>query len=231
MSDHSDGHEHGDDDHEGHEHGHGDDGHDGHEHGEPGTHEHHHHDREELGVAVLTVSSSRSLDDDAAGDRIVEALENAGHEVTTRDLVPDDYDTVQGTVERFVDRDDTDIVITTGGTGVTPDDVTVEAARPLFDKELPGFGELFRRRSYDEIGTMVVATRATAGVAGDVPVFSIPGSENAAALGAELIVASAGHLAGLAGRDDDDHAHTHEHDEHGDEDEGPHGDGHTGHDD
>jgi molybdenum cofactor biosynthesis protein B len=231
MSDHSDGHEHGDDDHEGHEHGHGDDGHDGHEHGEPGTHEHHHHDRDELGVAVLTVSSSRSLDDDAAGDRIVEALENAGHEVTTRDLVPDDYDTVQGTVERFVDRDDTDIVITTGGTGVTPDDVTVEAARPLFDKELPGFGELFRRRSYVEIGTMVVATRATAGVAGDVPVFAIPGSENAAALGAELIVASAGHLAGLAGRDDDDHAHTHVHDEHGDEDEGPHGDGHTDHDD
>jgi molybdenum cofactor biosynthesis protein B len=222
------GHDHGNHSHD--ERGHEDGEHDSHEHGEPGTHEHHHHDRDELGVAVLTVTSSRSLDDDAAGDRIVDALENAGHEVTTRDLVPDDYDKVQGTVERFVDRDDTDIVITTGGTGVTPDDVTVEAVRPLFDKELPGFGELFRRRSYDEIGTMVVATRATAGVAGDVPVFSIPGSENAAALGVELIVASAGHLAGLAGRDDDDHAHTHEHDEHGGEGEGPDGDGHTGHD-
>jgi molybdenum cofactor biosynthesis protein B len=221
------GHDHGNHSHD--ERGHEDGEHDSHEHGEPGTHEHHHHDRDELGVAVLTVTSSRSLDDDAAGDRIVDALENAGHEVTTRDLVPDDYDNVQGTVERFVDRDDTDVVITTGGTGVTPDDVTVEAVRPLFDKELPGFGELFRRRSYDEIGTMVVATRATAGVAGDVPVFSIPGSENAAALGVELIVATAGHLAGLAGRDDD-HAHTHEHDEHGAEDEGPDGDDHTGHD-
>ncbi len=211
MSDHDDGHdhEHGDHEHESHSH-------DDHEHGEPGTHEHHHHDRDELGVAVLTVSSSRSLDEDAGGDRIVDGLENAGHEVTTRDLVPDDYDKVQGTVERFVDRDDTDAVVTTGGTGVTPDDVTVEAVEPLLAKELPGFGELFRQRSYEEIGTMVVATRATAGVADGVPIFCLPGSENAAALGAELIVASAGHLAGLASRDDD-HAHTHEHDEHGGE--------------
>lgn len=192
--------------HEGHEHGHeshGDD-HDSHshDHGEPGTHDHHSHDRDELGVAVLTVSSSRGLDDDAAGDRIADALEGAGHEISTRDLVPDDYDTVQGTVERFVDRGDTDVVITTGGTGVTPDDVTVEAVEPLFAKELPGFGELFRRRSYEEIGTMVVATRATAGVARGVPVFCLPGSENAAALGAELIVSTAGHLVGLASRDD-----------------------------
>lgn len=152
---------------------------------------------------MLTVSSSRRLDDDAAGDRIADALEGAGHEVATRDLVPDDYDKVQGTVQRFVDRKDTDVVITTGGTGVTPDDVTVEAVEPLFAKELPGFGELFRRRSYEEIGTMVVATRATAGVADGVPVFCLPGSENAAALGAELIVSTAGHLVGLASRDDD----------------------------
>ncbi|QKY20041.1 MogA/MoaB family molybdenum cofactor biosynthesis protein [Halolamina sp. CBA1230] len=198
----SDDHSH--DDHEtndNHEH----DAHSEHEHGEPGTHDHHHHDQEHLGVAVLTVSSSRSLDDDAAGDQITTALENADHEITTRDLVPDDYDKVQGTVQRFVDRDDTDAVITTGGTGVTPDDVTVEAVEPLLGKELPGFGELFRRRSYEEIGTMVVATRATAGVSDGVPVFCLPGSENAAALGVELIVSTAGHLAGLAGRDDDEH--------------------------
>ncbi|NHX37653.1 MULTISPECIES: MogA/MoaB family molybdenum cofactor biosynthesis protein [Halolamina] len=185
-----------------------------HEHDQPGTHEHHSHDQEHLGVAVLTVSSSRSLDDDDGGDRIVDALEGAGHEVATRDLLPDDYDKVQGTVQRFADRDDVDIVITTGGTGVTPDDVTVEAVEQLFDKELPGFGELFRRRSYEEIGTMVVATRATAGVADGTPVFSIPGSENAATLGAELVVSSAGHLAGLAGRDDeDDHDGEGEHEE------------------
>ena len=180
------------------------------DHDEPGTHDHHHHDQEHLGVAVLTVSSSRSLDDDAAGDRIVDALESAGHGITTRDLVPDDYDKVQGTVERFVDRDDTDVVVTTGGTGVTPDDVTVEAVEPLLAKELPGFGELFRRRSYEEVGTMVVATRATAGVADGVPVFCLPGSGNAASLGAELIVSTAGHLAGLASRDEAGGPHGHD---------------------
>jgi molybdenum cofactor biosynthesis protein B len=208
-------------------HDHGEHSHDEHSHddGEPGTHDHHHHDRDELGVAVLTVSSSRSLDEDAGGDRIVDALEGAGHGITTRDLVGDDYDTVQGSVERLVDRDDTDVVVTTGGTGVTPDDVTVEAVRPLLSKELPGFGELFRRRSYEEVGTMVVATRATAGVADGVPVFCIPGSENAAALGAELVVSTAGHLAGLASRDDDGHEHDGgngdgEHEHHGEESHG-----------
>ncbi|KPN32165.1 molybdopterin adenylyltransferase [Halolamina pelagica] len=205
------------------EHSHDDTDHEHGDHHQPGTHDHHSHDRDELGVAVLTVSSSRTLDDDAGGDRIVDAMETAGHEVTTRDLVPDDYDKVQATVQRFVDRGDVDIVITTGGTGVTPDDVTVEAIDPLLAKELPGFGELFRRRSYEEIGTMVVATRATAGVADGVPVFAIPGSENAAALGAELIVSSAGHLAGLAGRDDE---HDHEDDGgHDHESDGAHGQG------
>lgn len=221
-----DGHDRGHDDHDDHGHGHHD--HDEHGHGHDGGH-HHRHDAESVAAAVVTVSSSRSTDEDPAGDYVAGAFEEAGHEVVVRELIPDDYDSVQGTVDRLTRRKDTDVVVTTGGTGVTPDDVTVEAVRPLFDKELPGFGELFRRRSYDEIGTMVVATRATAGVAGDVPVFSIPGSENAAALGVELIVATAGHLAGLAGRDDD-HAHTHEHDEHGAEDEGPDGDDHTGHD-
>lgn len=188
-------------------------------HNEPGTHDHHSHDQDHLSFAILTVSSSRSLDEDTGGDRIVDALEGADHEVTTRDLVGDNYDSIQGTVQRFVGRNDVDIVITTGGTGVTPDDVTVEAVEPLFAKELPGFGELFRRRSYEEIGTMVVATRATAGVAEGVPVFCIPGSENAASLGAELIVSSAGHLAGLASRNEDEsdsgenaseHDHSHE---------------------
>ena len=94
------------------------------------------------------------------------------------------------------------IVTSSGGTGVTPDDVTVEAAGPLFDKELPGFGELFRRLSYDEIGTKVVGTRAVAGVADGVPVFCLPGSENAARLGTgEVVVEEAPHLAGLAARD------------------------------
>jgi len=200
---------------------------DHHEHGEAGSHDHHHHDVHELGVAVLTVSSSRSLDDDPAGDAIAAALEEAGHELATRELVPDDYDRVQGTIHNLVGREDVDTVVTTGGTGVTPDDVTVEAATQLFDKELPGFGELFRQRSYEEVGTMVVATRATAGVSDGTPVFCLPGSENAATLGAKLVVDTAGHLRGLAARDDE---HGHGDHEHEDSDHSDDGDGGSTHD-
>ena len=203
MSDHNHGgsHSHGHDDQD-HDHGDGRDGSDDHDNGHDGDHDHHHHDVSELGVAVLTVSSSRSLDDDPAGDAIADIVKGAGHEVSIRELVRDDYDGVQDTVDRLVDREDTDCVVTTGGTGVTPDDVTIEAVDPLFDKRLPGFGELFRRLSYDEIGTKVVGTRAVAGVADGVPVFCLPGSENAARLGTgEVVVEEASHLAGLAARD------------------------------
>jgi molybdenum cofactor biosynthesis protein B len=205
MSDHNHGgsHSHGHDDQD-HNHGDDRDGSDDHDNGHDGDHDHdhHHHDISELGVAVLTVSSSRSLDDDPAGDAIADIVKGAGHEVSIRELVRDDYDGVQDTVDRLVDREDTDCVVTTGGTGVTPDDVTIEAVDPLFDKRLPGFGELFRRLSYDEIGTKVVGTRAVAGVADGVPVFCLPGSENAARLGTgEVVVEEAPHLAGLAARD------------------------------
>ena len=193
-------------DHEGHDGHH--EGHDGHydDHDDHHDHhdEHHRHDVGNVGYAVVTVSSSRSIEDDPSGDAIATAAENAGGEVVTREVVRDDYDGVQGAVNNLVDRDDVDCVVTTGGTGVTPDDVTVEAIEPLFDKTLPGFGELFRALSREEIGTMVVATRATAGIAGDVPVFCLPGSENAARLGAEeIITEQAGHLAGLARRDEE----------------------------
>ncbi len=182
-----DGHDHGGDDTGGHSH----------------DHDHHGHDIPALGFAVLTVSSSRDIETDSAGDAIVELLENAGHSVAVRELINDDYDGVQDAIDRFVDRDDTDCVVTTGGTGVTPDDVTVEAAQPLFDKRLPGFGELFRSLSREEIGTKVVGTRATAGIADGAPVFCLPGSENAVRLGVEaIVVEEAPHLAGLARRDE-----------------------------
>jgi molybdenum cofactor biosynthesis protein B len=191
----------------GHDHDHDEEGnghdHDGHHHDHDG-HDHHHHDVETLGVAVVTVSSSRSLDDDPAGDALVELFEGQGHEIATRDLVVDDYDGVQSALSSLTSRDDVDVVVTTGGTGVTPDDVTVEAVERLFAKRLPGFGELFRRESYDEVGVMAVATRATAGIVEDVPVFCLPGSENAARLGGGIAVEAAGHLAGLARRDEGD---------------------------
>ncbi|MFW5964217.1 MAG: MogA/MoaB family molybdenum cofactor biosynthesis protein [Natronomonas sp.] len=182
------------------DHDHGDGHHDGSEH----SHDHHAHDLDELGVAVLTVSSSRSIEEDPSGAAIVDLVEEAGHTVVVRELVGDDYDSVQDAVDRFVGREDTDCVVTTGGTGVTPDDVTVEAVDPLFEKELPGFGELFRSLSVEEIGTRVVGTRATAGIADGVPVFCLPGSENAVRLAVDdIVVEEAPHLAGLARRDDD----------------------------
>jgi len=173
-----------------------------HEHEHEDTHDHHHHDVESVGVAVLTVSTSRSLDDDPAGDAVGEAFRAAGHHVVTRELVRDSYDRVQAGIDDLASRDGVDVVVTTGGTGVTPDDVTVEAAEPLFNKELPGFGELFRLLSYEEIAERVVATRATAGVSDGVLVFCLPGSENAARLGSEqVIVPEIGHLVGLASRE------------------------------
>jgi molybdenum cofactor biosynthesis protein B len=164
-------------------------------------HEHHVHDLDTLRLAVVTVSSTRSLDDDPSGEIIVTAAEAAGHEVVDRELIADEYDNVQQIVGRLVERADTDCVVTTGGTGVTPDDVTVEAVEPLFDKRLPGVGQLFRWLSYEEIGTRVVATRAVGGVASGVPVFCLPGSENAARLGIEdVVLPEAPHIAGLARR-------------------------------
>ncbi|WP_049969664.1 MogA/MoaB family molybdenum cofactor biosynthesis protein [Haladaptatus cibarius] len=166
-------------------------------------HQHHHaHDKGELGVGVVTVSSSRSLDEDSAGDAIAELVEADGHDMVTRELVPDDYDTIQKTVDNLVGRKDMDVVVTTGGTGVTPDDVTIEAVTRLLEKELPGFGELFRTLSYDEIGTKVVGTRATAGVVDGVVICCLPGSENAVRLGIEeILLPEVGHLVGLSGRE------------------------------
>ena len=175
----------------------------GQDHSEAAAHDHgaghHHADAEELGVAVVTVSTSRSLDDDPSGDAIEELVEGDGHEVVAHDLVADDLDGIQRAMLALTGREDVDIVVTTGGTGVTPDDVTVEAVEPLFDKGLPGFGELFRIRSYEEVGTRALGSRATAGVSEGVPVFCLPGSENAVRTAIEeLVLAEAPHLVGLA---------------------------------
>lgn len=168
-------------------------------------HDHHSHDFDTVGFGILTVSTSRTLDADPSGDAIAEAATAEGHEVVTRELVGDHLDAVQSAVNQLASRGDVDVVISTGGTGVSPDDVTIEAIEPLLDKDLPGFGELFRRESFEEIGTKVIGTRATAGVAEGVPVFALPGSESAVRLGVEdVILPEIGHLAGLAQRGLDD---------------------------
>lgn len=174
------------------------------EHDHHGDHGHHAHDVEELSAGVVTVSSSRETGEDPSGNAIIEILEDEGIELAHRELIPDDFDQVQQTVNNLTHRDDVDLIVTTGGTGVTPDDVTVEAVEALIGKTLPGFGELFRTLSYEEVGTRVVATRAIAGIADGVPVFCLPGSENAVRLGTrEIIVEEASHLVGLAARDID----------------------------
>ncbi|MDQ2072500.1 MogA/MoaB family molybdenum cofactor biosynthesis protein [Haloarcula sp. H-GB4] len=186
-------------------------GHDEHEHGESGyDHEehkhdsghndHHAHDAEGVDIGVLTVSTSRTLDDDPAGDIIAAACEDAGHEIAERRLVADEVDAIEDAVAALLDEG-VDVVLTTGGTGLTPDDVTVDAIEPLFDRPIPGFGELFRWLSYEEVGPMAMASRATAGIVDDRLVFCLPGSENAARTGAEKLVAPAvGHLLGLVRR-------------------------------
>ncbi|MFC7229056.1 molybdenum cofactor biosynthesis protein B [Salinirubellus salinus] len=159
-----------------------------------------------LGVAIVTVSSSRGdsvekTPPDPSGDAAASILIEAGHVVTSRQMVPDDYVRIKTTVSECLDRPDVDLVVTTGGTGVTVDDVTPDAVSELFDRELPGFGEAFRWLSWEEVGTRIVSTRATAGIARDVPVFVLPGSVNAVKLAtAEIIVEEAPHLAGLATR-------------------------------
>ncbi|MFB6166359.1 MAG: molybdenum cofactor biosynthesis protein B [Haloarculaceae archaeon] len=178
-------------------------GHDDHgRHADHADHDHRAHDREEVGVGVVTVSSTRTREDDPAGDAVASLVREAGHEVVTRQVVADDYDDIQSVVDDLVDRPAVDVVVTTGGTGITPDDVTIEAIRPLFEKELPGVGEYFRRRSHEQIGTRAVATRATAGVVDHSLVFAFPGSEDAARLGAaEVVLPEAPHLVGLAQRE------------------------------
>ena len=170
------------------------------------TDDHGHDIIDPLYVAIVTVSSSRAQadeenPDDPGGDTIQECFETEGHEVRERLLVRDDYSAIRTAVRGLVARRDIDIVLTTGGTGVTVDDVSPEATSSLFERELPGFGELFRSLSWEEVGTRAMASRATAGIAVDTPVFCLPGSTSACETACEeLIVPEAPHLAGLATR-------------------------------
>lgn len=178
-------------------------GHNEHDHG-PGHDHHGAHDVEEVAIAVLTVSTSRTLDTDSAGDAIVSAIdENDDTTLTDRRLVGDDPDAIESALRVFETDSAVDAVITTGGTGITPDDNTTVVAKALFAVELPGFGEHFRRLSIEEVGTRAIATRATAGVCDPnrTLVFCLPGSEAAARLGTEAIVLpEVTHLVAMATR-------------------------------
>ncbi|MCB1386711.1 MAG: molybdenum cofactor biosynthesis protein B [Nitratireductor sp.] len=130
-------------------------------------------------IAVLTVSDTRSLEEDRSGAILVERLERAGHHLTGRAIVTDDITAIQRQVTEWTQREDVDVVITTGGTGFTGRDVTPEALEPLFEKRMDGFSAVFHRISYDKIGTSTIQSRATGGVLNATYVFCLPGSPGA----------------------------------------------------
>lgn len=150
---------------------------------------------------VATISSSRyrmhehantpEEADDISGAIIIDALHRHGH-AARYTLLPDEIDMIRNWFEKAVM--DADAIITTGGTGLAPGDVTIEAIEPLLDRAMPGFGEIFRAKSMDEIGYAAMLTRAIAGVASGCAVFCMPGSPNAVKLGMQMIVSEIGHV-------------------------------------
>jgi molybdenum cofactor biosynthesis protein B len=160
--------------------------------------------KKSFSFALITISTSRyekygdsaspEEAEDLSGKAMKDLLEAAGHKVTFYKLVSDDKNSVTGTVLAALDSS-ADIVITSGGTGLAPKDITIESITPIFEKEIPGFGELFRYKSLEEIGTSVILTRASAGVIKGKAVFCLPGSPNAVKLAlSKIIIPEAGHI-------------------------------------
>lgn len=167
----------------------------------PSSREHHHRKGAPISVAtsILTVSDTRSLESDTGGRLVAELLAGAGHPVTSREIVPDDSSAIAKALAGELQREGTSAVILTGGTGVAPRDVTPESVEPLLERVVPGFGELFRMLSYEDIGSAALLSRALAGLAKGRVVFVIPGSRGAVRLAMEkLILPELAHLAGEA---------------------------------
>jgi molybdenum cofactor biosynthesis protein B len=132
-----------------------------------------------VNIAVLTVSDTRSEADDKSGRTLAELIVAAGHRVIAKKIVRDDKDAIITQLKTWIDDPAVDVVISTGGTGVTGRDVTPEAFHAVYEKEIAGFGEVFRFLSYQKIGTSTIQSRATAGVAGGTYLFALPGSPGA----------------------------------------------------
>ncbi|HXQ49626.1 MAG TPA: molybdenum cofactor biosynthesis protein B [Stellaceae bacterium] len=132
-----------------------------------------------VNIAVLTVSDTRTEADDKSGNTLAELIRGAGHRVIQRRIVKDDQDAIVSQLRAWIADPSVDVVIATGGTGVTGRDVTPEAFHAVYDKEIAGFGELFRWLSYQKVGTSTIQSRATSGVAGGTYLFALPGSPSA----------------------------------------------------
>lgn len=141
-----------------------------------------------LNAAVLTVSDTRTLENDKSGDLVVDRLEQAGHRVVHRNIQLDELGLLKQDLHALIHDPDVDLIVTTGGTGLTKRDVTPEAAEAYFDKHIPGFGELFRMLSYQEIDSSTIESRACAGVANGTLVFILPGSPGACRTAMDKII-------------------------------------------
>jgi molybdenum cofactor biosynthesis protein B len=159
-------------------------------------HKEHRHDAPvSIRVAILTVSTTRCFDEDESGHWMANSTAAEGHQVVAHEVVIDQIDAIRQAFTRIVAETSPQTVIVTGGTGITPHDVTIEAVKPLFSKELTAFGTLFTQLSFDEIGSAALSSRSSAGVFGDTLVFCLPGSLNACKLACKkLILPEIGHL-------------------------------------
>ncbi len=153
-----------------------------------------------FGIAIISTSRSlrgeRNLAvNDISGDIVEKHLVQAGHRVLDRSIIPDDEVRIRGWIESKLRDSEIDVLITSGGTGISRSDVTIETVKELLEKELPGFGEIFRMLSFERIGSAALATRALAGVSRGKPVFCLPGSPDAVELAmTQLLLPEVGHL-------------------------------------
>ncbi len=161
-----------------------------------GTHEHKGRAPKQVKIGILTLSSTRTLEEDKSGQWMTARVAAEGHVVVFHRVVPDQAGAILAALREAMEHHQPQIMLLTGGTGVSPADVTVETVRPLFQKELTAFGALFSWLSYEEIGSAAIMSRAAAGVIGNTVVFCMPGSLNACKLACEkLIFPELGHLA------------------------------------
>jgi len=150
--------------------------------------DHHHDTSGRFDIKVITVSDTRTIEDDESGDIIESKLENAGHNIV-RDIVTDEKLKILKSLSNNFDA-----FIFCGGTGISSRDVTYDTFEPIFDKKIPGFGEYFRKLSFEEVGSRAILTRATAGSISKKAIFVIPGSSNAAKIGAKIISKEISHI-------------------------------------
>lgn len=164
-----------------------------------GLHQHRQSARAAVPTLVVTVSDTRTLETDTGGALAAELLAGAGHPLVRREIVKDEPAAIAGVVLRGLAEDGVGALLLTGGTGVAPRDVTPDAVEPLLERVIPGFGEIFRALSYEEIGSAALLSRALAGIAAGRVVFVLPGSRGAVRLGLEkLVLPELGHLAAEA---------------------------------